>query len=111
MSVRFSTSSTPLAEPTLSRTPRDSASSTSDKLAAFNAPFEMRFRGLLRGSDPRELDRFIDDAWRSGLPSIQQFARTPTRDIEAVTDAVAEPWSSGQADGEINRRVGRRDRP
>ena len=32
------------------------ASSISDNLAAFNAPFEVRFRGLLRGSSPRELD-------------------------------------------------------
>ncbi len=83
--------------------PRDSASSISDNLAAFNAPFEVRFRGLLRGSDPRELDCFIDEARRSGRPSIQQFARTLTRDIEAVTPAVAEPWSRGQAEAQINR--------
>ena len=38
----------------------------------------MRFRGLLRGSDPRELDRFIDGARRSGVPPLQQFARTLT---------------------------------
>jgi transposase len=32
-----------------------------------------------------------------------QFARTLTRDTEAVKHAIAEPWSSGQAEGQINR--------
>jgi len=36
----------------------------------------MRFRGLPRGADPRKLDRFLPDAGRSGLCSMQQFART-----------------------------------
>ena len=34
---------------------------------------------------------------------MQQFARTLTRDIEAVRHAIAEPWSSGPAEGQINR--------
>jgi transposase len=34
---------------------------------------------------------------------MQQFARTLTRDTEAVKHAIAEPWSSGQAEGQINR--------
>ncbi|HXZ15924.1 MAG TPA: transposase, partial [Roseiarcus sp.] len=63
----------------------------------------MRFRGLLRGSDPRGLVRFINDARRCGLPSMQTLARNLTRDIEAVRNAIAEPWSSGQAEGQINR--------
>ncbi len=29
--------------------------------------------------------------------------KTLTRDIEAVKHAIAEPWSSGQAEGQINR--------
>ena len=57
----------------------------------------MRFRGLLRGADPSKLGRFLHDAGGSGLRSRQQFARTLTRDIEAVRYAIAEPWSSGQA--------------
>ena len=63
----------------------------------------MRFRGLLQGADASKLDRFLHDARRSRLPSMQQFAKTLTRDIEAVKDAIAEPWSSGQAEGQINR--------
>jgi transposase len=63
----------------------------------------MRFRGLLQGADASKLDRFPHDARRSRLSSMQQFARTLTRDIEAVKHAIAEPWSSGQAEGQINR--------
>jgi transposase len=63
----------------------------------------MRFRGLLKGSDPSKLDRFLHDARRSGIASMQQFARTLKRDQHAVRNAIAEPWSSGQAEGQINR--------
>lgn len=63
----------------------------------------MRFRGLLQGGNPSKLERFLHDARRSGLPSMQQFARTLMRDIQAVRHAIAEPWSSGQAEGQINR--------
>lgn len=34
---------------------------------------------------------------------MQQLARTLSPDIEAIRDDIAEPWSSGQADGQINR--------
>jgi transposase len=50
----------------------------------------MRFRGVLRGSDPKKLSRWIDDARRSGIPSIQQFSRTLSRDLDAVRNAVTE---------------------
>jgi transposase len=63
----------------------------------------MRFRGLLQGANPSKLDCFRHDIRRSRLSSMQQFARTLTRDIEAVKHATAEPWSSGQAEGQINR--------
>jgi len=32
---------------------------------------------------------------------MQQFARTLSRNIEAIRNAIAEPWSSGQAEGQI----------
>jgi transposase len=34
---------------------------------------------------------------------MQRFARTVSRDIEAVRHAIAEPWSSGEAECQINR--------
>jgi transposase len=63
----------------------------------------MRFRGLLRSADPGKLGSWLDDARHSGIRPLQQFARTLSRDIDAVRNAVAEPWSSGQAEGQINR--------
>jgi len=49
----------------------------------------MRFRGLLRGHDPAALDNWIRDAMSCG--------------IHAVRNAIREPWSNGQTDGQINR--------
>jgi transposase len=63
----------------------------------------MRFRGLLRSSDPGKLGSWLDDARHSGIQLLQQFARILSRDIDAVRNAIAEPWSSGQAEGQINR--------
>jgi transposase len=34
---------------------------------------------------------------------MQRFARTLRRDIEAVRNAIKEPWSNGQTEGQINR--------
>jgi len=61
----------------------------------------MRFRGLLRGVDPSKLDPWLHDARHSGVRSMQQFARTLSRDIVAIRNAIAKPWSSGQAEGQI----------
>ena len=63
----------------------------------------MRFRGLLKASDTAKLDRWLKDARACRLSSIQRFARTIKRDLAAVRNAVSEPWSSGQAEGQINR--------
>jgi transposase len=63
----------------------------------------MRFRGLLRGADPGKLGPWLDDAQHSGVRPMQQIARVLSRDIDAVRNAIAEQWSSGQAEGQINR--------
>jgi transposase len=63
----------------------------------------MRFRGILRGNDPDKLNQWFDDAQSSGVSSMERFARLLHRDIDAVKNAITEPWSNGQADGQINR--------
>jgi transposase len=34
---------------------------------------------------------------------MRRFARTLRQNVEAVRNAVPEPWSNGQAEGQINR--------
>ncbi len=63
----------------------------------------MRFRGLLRGGTVEKLDDWLRDARRSGISGMQRFARALRHDIEAVRNAVQEPWSNGQTEGQINR--------
>jgi transposase len=55
----------------------------------------MRFRGLLRGRDGAKLDPWLDQAYYSGIYALQRFARTLQGDLDAVRNAVTEPWSRG----------------
>ena len=63
----------------------------------------MRFRGLLRGGAAEELDAWLIAARASGIYGMQRFARTIRQDFEAVRNAVSEPWSNGQTEGQINK--------
>jgi transposase len=63
----------------------------------------MRFRGILRGKDPDRLDDWMDDAHSSGLYGIRRFVLTLRNDMAAVRNAISEPWSNGQFEGQINR--------
>jgi hypothetical protein len=80
-----------------------------DALKAASAEFTtmrglaMRFRGLLRGRSVEKLDVWLTDARWSGIYGMQRFARALRHDIEAVRNAVLEPWSNGQTEGQINR--------
>jgi transposase len=80
-----------------------------DALKAASAEFTtmrglaMRIRGLLRGGAVEKLVVWLKDARRSGIYGMQRFARALRHDIEAVRNAVLEPWSNGQTEGQINR--------
>ena len=63
----------------------------------------MRLRGLLRGGTVEALDIWLTDARSSNIHGMRRFARTVRQDMEAVSHAVLEPWSNGQAEGQINR--------
>jgi transposase len=49
------------------------------------------------------LDIWLHDARRSGICGLRRFARAVRQDIEAVRNAVLEPWSNGQTEGQINK--------
>ena len=80
----------------------DALKATSTEFAAMRA-LAMRFRGLLRGSDIELLDTWLTDAASSGIHAMRQFAATLRRDLAAVRNAISEPWSNGQTEGQINR--------
>ncbi|MFZ3182344.1 MAG: transposase, partial [Methylocystis silviterrae] len=61
----------------------------------------MRFRSILRGKNPDKLNDWLHDAKHSGVRLM--FARTLSRDLDAVRNAIVEHWSSAQAEGQINR--------
>ncbi len=63
----------------------------------------MCFRGILRGRGGAKLDLCLDQAYHSGIYALQRFARTLQGDLDAVRNAVTEPWSSGQTKGPISR--------
>lgn len=63
----------------------------------------MRFRGILRGGSAEKLDRWCENARRSGIDAMRRFARTLQRDRDAVHNALTMPWSNGQTEGQISR--------
>jgi len=63
----------------------------------------MRFRGILRGRDVDKLDAWLTDAYHSAIYTMRHFARTLQGDLDAVRNAVTEPWSNGQTEGQISR--------
>jgi transposase len=65
--------------------------------------FAMRFRGILRDRDSAKLDPWLAEAYHSGIYALQRFAHTLQGHLDAVGDAVTEPWSKGQTEGQISR--------
>jgi transposase len=75
-----------------------------DALKAASAEFTtMRVRGLLRGGTAERLDAWLTDARASGIYAMQRFAKTIRQDLAAARNAVSEPWSNGQTEGQINK--------
>ena len=103
----------PLTAAALCVKPRDQMTARQvanvDALKAASADFTamrrlaMRFRGLLRGGTPERLDAWLLGARASGIYAMQRFARTIRQDLDAVRNAVLEPWSNGQTEGQINK--------
>ena len=55
------------------------------------------------GGSIEKLDAWLHDAQLSGIYAMLRFARAARQDIDAVRNAVLEPWSNGQTEGQINR--------
>jgi len=63
----------------------------------------LRFQGILRSKDVSKLEDWLDDASEAGIYAMQRFVRTLNRDLDAVRNAVEQPWSNGQTEGQVNR--------
>lgn len=80
-----------------------------DKLKAEHIEFAtmrklaMRLRGIMRAGDAKSLDGWLHDALEYRIHGMRQFAITLRQDIAAVRNAICEPWSNGQTEGQINR--------
>ncbi len=58
------------------------------------------FHGLIRGRDPSQLEPWLETAVSSPVGG---FARGVAADRDAVSAAIAPPWSNGQTEGHISR--------
>jgi transposase len=71
---------------------------------AENVWLVQEFRRVLAQDDPAQLQAWVD---LSGEPNvlrpIKQFAKNLRRDWDAVVQAVCQPWSNGQVEGQVNR--------
>lgn len=65
--------------------------------------FALRFRGIMRSRDLEKLNIWMDEVRHSGIFGMQRFARSLQQDIHAVRNAITEPWSNGQMEGQISR--------
>jgi len=55
------------------------------------------------GSSPKAFDAWLVEARRCGVRVVESFAASLDQDGAAVRAALTLPWSSGQAEGQINR--------
>jgi transposase len=62
----------------------------------------INFRAILFGADPARLDPWLTEVKASGPHHVRSF-RWLMRDLQAVRNAITEPWSNGRAEGQINK--------
>jgi transposase len=60
--------------------------------------FAMRFRGIMRSGDTDKLTTWIDDVLGSGIYAMQKFGKSLRQDLDAVRNAMTEPWSTDEID-------------
>ena len=60
------------------------------------------FADMLTQLTGRDLPQWISDARDAGLPGISSFAKGLEQDLDAVTNGLTTPWSSGPVEGRAN---------
>lgn len=62
-----------------------------------------RFVQMVRERQSEALLPWLEDATKSGIEALKQFAKGIKQDLDAVTNALSLPWSNGQTEGQVNR--------
>ena len=62
-----------------------------------------QFAGILRERASAKFPSWMEAARASGLPAMLAFATGLEKDRSAVEGAIAQPWSNGQTEGQVNR--------
>jgi len=105
-----------LVRPTTVLSPSDAAAvgrAEQDREAAQVASLARRFTALVRGcgvgqptrpaTPTTDLDAWLAEARACGIAAVETFAAGLEQDGAAVRAALTEPWSSSQAEGQVNR--------
>ena len=61
------------------------------------------YNRMVREKRPDDLESWLGASRTGGISALASFADGLSRDYAAVRAALVEPWSSGQAEGQINR--------
>jgi len=61
------------------------------------------FRSILCRGKVTTLHRWLEEAKRTRIHSLERFVRTVKQDLAAVESAVPKKWSNGPVEGQINR--------
>lgn len=61
------------------------------------------FVQMVRERQSEALLPWLEDATKSGIEALEQFAKGIKQDLDAVTNALFLPWSNGQTEGQVNR--------
>lgn len=61
------------------------------------------FVQMVREQQPEALLTWLENATKSGIEALKQFAKGIKQDLDAVTNALSLPWSNGQTEGQVNR--------
>jgi len=62
-----------------------------------------RFMKMVREHQSESLLLWLEDATKTGIDALKQFAKGIKQDLDAVTNALSLPWSNGQTEGQVNR--------
>ena len=62
-----------------------------------------RFVSMVRERQSNALESWLEDADKSKIEALKQFAKGIKQDLAAVTNALSLPWSNGQTEGQVNR--------